>query len=92
MFKIDAIGNFLTVYSNYQVNPLFNNRIFNNIVIKYDTAVNKRPKNYWDSIRPVPLEMEELNDYKVKDSLFENRKRYDTIFQSAVGFPQQEKI
>ncbi len=77
MFKIDAIGNFLTVYSNYQVNPLFNNRIFNNIVIKYDTAVNKRPKNYWDSIRPVPLEMEELNDYKVKDSLFENRK--DTL-------------
>lgn len=81
MFRIDAIGNFLTVYSNYEINPLFSSRVFNNVVIKYDTAVNKRPKTYWDSIRPVPLEPEELNDYKVKDSLFEKRK--DSVYPRA---------
>lgn len=73
-FKIDAIGNFLTVYSDYDINPPLTRRSFGNVVIKYDTAVNKRPRNYWDSIRPVPLEAAEEKDYKLKDSIFDSRK------------------
>ncbi len=73
-FGIDAIGNFVTVYSNYLVNPSFAKNRFNNVIIRYDTAVNKRSKEYWDTIRPVPLEVEERLDYEVKDSLFEVRK------------------
>ncbi|MEP6675730.1 MAG: DUF5686 and carboxypeptidase regulatory-like domain-containing protein [Ferruginibacter sp.] len=73
-FKIDAIGNFVNVYSNYNINPTFPKKFFDNIVIKYDTAVNKRPKKYWDTVRPVPLEPEEVKDYKVKDSIFEIRR------------------
>ncbi|MEO6814214.1 MAG: DUF5686 family protein, partial [Ginsengibacter sp.] len=42
---------------------------FNRIVIKYDTAVNKKTHEYWDTTRPIPLEPEEIKDYKVKDSL-----------------------
>lgn len=68
--KVDAVGDFLTVYSNYDINPELNKKVFGNVLIKYDTAVNKRTKEYWDSIRPVPLEMAEQKDYKVKDSLF----------------------
>jgi len=68
---IDAIGNFVNVYSNYNVNPTFTKNYFDRIIIKYDTNVNKKSKDYWDSIRPVPLEKEEIKDYKVKDSLFE---------------------
>lgn len=71
---IDAIGNFVNVYSNYTVNPAFKNNFFNRVIIKYDTAVNKRPKAYWDSIRPVPLEPEERKDYQVKDSIYEVQK------------------
>ncbi len=73
-FGIDAIGNFLSVYSNYVINPTFAKNRFNNVIIKYDTGVNKKSKEYWDTIRPVPLEPEERLDYQVKDSVFEARK------------------
>jgi hypothetical protein len=73
-FGIDAIGNFVNVYSNYNINPVFGKEVFNRVIIKYDTAVNKRPKAYWDSIRPVPLEPEEKRDYLVKDSIYESQK------------------
>ncbi len=69
-FGIDAIGNFVSVYSDYKINPVFVKNRFNNVVVKYDTASNKKPIAYWDSIRPMPLEIEERLDYKVKDSLF----------------------
>jgi hypothetical protein len=77
-FGIDAIGNFLNVYSNYDVAPTFTKKTFSNVLIKYDTAVNKRSIAYWDSIRPVPLETAELKDYSVKDSIYLQNK--DSIF------------
>lgn len=69
-FGIDAIGNFVSVYSDYKINPTFAKNTFSKIIINYDTGVNKRPVIYWDSIRPVPLEPEEKIDYQVKDSVF----------------------
>jgi hypothetical protein len=71
---IDAIGNFVSVYSGYNINPVFSKKYFDNIVIKYDTGVNKKSTTYWDTIRPVPLEPEEKKDYQVKDSLFKVQK------------------
>lgn len=73
-FGIDAIGNFLTVYSDYKINPVFAKNRFNNIIINYDTAVSKKSKAYWEEVRPVPLAPEEVTDYQVKDSLFEVKK------------------
>ncbi len=70
LLKIDAVGNFLTVYSGYNINPVYQKKVFDRIFIKYDTAVNKRTKAYWDSIRPVPLEPDEQRDYRVKDSIY----------------------
>lgn len=75
---IDAVGNFLNVYNNYDIDPAFAKKYFNNIVVKYDTTVNKKPKTYWDSVRPVPLEPEEMKDYKVKDSMFQYQ--HDSVF------------
>ena len=74
LLGIDAVGNFINVYSNYSINPSFSKRYFDNIIIKYDTGVNKRPKEYWDAIRPVPLAPEEKNDYQVKDSVYQLQK------------------
>lgn len=74
MLGVDAIGNFINVYSNYNVAPAYPKNFFNNIVIRYDTAVNKKTKAYWDSTRPVPLEKEEQLDYKVKDSIYQSNK------------------
>ncbi len=71
---IDAVGNFVNVYSGYNINPVFAKKYFDNIIIKYDTALNKKPAAYWDTIRPVPLEQEEKKDYEVKDSIYNQHK------------------
>ncbi|MEO6550135.1 MAG: DUF5686 and carboxypeptidase regulatory-like domain-containing protein [Ferruginibacter sp.] len=73
-FGIDAVANFVNVYSNYNLSPVFAKKYFDKVIIKYDTGVNKKPKSYWDAIRPMPLEKEEIKDYQVKDSLYEIRK------------------
>lgn len=70
LFGFDAVGNFVNVYSDYNIEPKFSKTFFDRVIIKYDTGVNKKTVAYWDSIRPVPLETEEMRDYKVKDSLF----------------------
>ena len=80
-FGIHAVGNFVNVYANYMINPVFAKGFFDNIIIKYDTAVNKKTTAYWDSIRPVPLEKDEMKDYLIKDSVFKSRK--DSMFSSA---------
>jgi hypothetical protein len=67
---IDAVGNFVNVYSNYKVNPAYAKKYFDKIIIKYDTTVNKKSKEYWDTIRPVPLAADEQKDYQVKDSIY----------------------
>lgn len=71
IFGVEAVGNFLNVYNKYDLNPQFKKKYFNNVLVKYDTAVNKKSKQYWDSIRPVQLEQEEAKDYKIKDSVFQ---------------------
>ncbi len=73
-FGIDAIGNFVSVYSDYKINPVFAKNRFNKVIVNYDTASNKKSIAYWDTIRPVPLEKEERMDYQVKDSIFQVNK------------------
>ena len=71
---IDAVGNFVNVYSKYNLDPKFPKNYFDRVIIKYDTSVNKRTTEYWDSIRPLPLEPEEIKDYKIKDSIYQYEK------------------
>ena len=71
VMSFDIVGNFLSVYSNYNIDPKFPKKYFDNVIIKYDTGVIAKEKSYWDSIRPVPLEPEEIKDYKFKDSILE---------------------
>ncbi|HEU5053854.1 MAG TPA: DUF5686 and carboxypeptidase regulatory-like domain-containing protein [Hanamia sp.] len=70
---IRSQGYFVNVYSKYNLHPNFPEGFFDRVVIKYDSAVNKKPHSYWDSIRPVPLEPEEIKDYQTKDSVFAAR-------------------
>lgn len=67
-FGFNIVGNFVNVYSNYNLHPNFSKKYFDKTFMKYDTAAEKRSVKYWDSIRPVPLEVEEARDFKVKDS------------------------
>ncbi len=71
---VDAAGNFLTVYSDYNLKPAFTKKYFDKVIIAYDTAVNKRSIAYWDSARAVPLEKDEQKDYRVRDSVYKSNK------------------
>lgn len=66
---IAAEGNFVNIYMDYNLHPEFAPHYFNKIIVKYDTAAQKKSRAYWENIRPVPLEPEEIKDYRVKDSM-----------------------
>lgn len=74
-FGIDFVGNFVNVYSKYDTQPEWDKKYFNKVLAVYDTAVNKRSRAYWDSIRPVQLEPDEWNDYRKKDSIYDAHQR-----------------
>lgn len=65
----DFAGNFVNVYSDYNINPGFSKKYFDRIIMKYDTAFNKRDTVYWNQVRPVTLEQDEKRDFVYKDSV-----------------------
>lgn len=74
VFKVlgfEAAGNFITSYKNQQVNkPVPDEKFAERVISSYDTGANDRTVAYWDTIRPIPLETDEVRDFKVKDSLY----------------------
>ena len=68
---VEAVGNFLNVYNDYDATPQFKKKFFNNVLIRYDTAANKKTRSYWDSVRPIPLEPEEKINYIIRDSVYQ---------------------
>lgn len=69
IFGFDGYGSFVNVYSKFNLNPKFDGIFFDNTYLRYADSSNKRSKAYWDSIRPVPLEVDEISDYAKKDSM-----------------------
>jgi hypothetical protein len=65
----DFFGSFLQVYSKFNIAPEFKPKFFNNTILKFYDSSNKKTTVYWDSIRPLPLLVEEIKDYQKKDSL-----------------------
>lgn len=75
LLGFEATGNFLTSYKNQKVNePVDEHRFADRIISSYDTSANDRSISYWDTIRPVPLELDEVRDFKVKDSVYAFQK------------------
>jgi hypothetical protein len=70
----DFHGNFVQVYDKFNLDPKFEKGFFNNTLLKIYDSANKKPKEYWDTTRPVALLEEEAKDYKKKDSLEIARK------------------
>ena len=75
LLGFDFFGNFLEVYDQFNLAPRFEKKFFNNTVIKFYDSSNKKSAAYWDSIRPVPLMVEEVKDYSKKDSLEQVKKQ-----------------
>ena len=74
MFGFDAYGNFVNVYSKYDLNPSFSKAFFDNTILKYTDSSNKKPIDYWEETRPLVLQKEEADDFIKKDSLALLRK------------------
>jgi hypothetical protein len=74
IFGFDFWGNFLQVYDKFDLSPAFKRKFFDNTILKFEDSANKKTMAYWDSIRPIPLVLEEQKTYKKLDSLEEVRK------------------
>lgn len=73
-FGIKFSGKFNYVYTNYEFPLSFEKKTFGNEILSFETNANKKEDAFWNSIRPIPLTIEESNDYIKKDSLQTIRK------------------
>ncbi|WP_311196138.1 DUF5686 and carboxypeptidase regulatory-like domain-containing protein [Antarcticibacterium sp. 1MA-6-2] len=73
MFGISGDGRFTAVYSDYDFSPQLQNT-FSREVLSFAEAANKKDSLYWQTVRPVPLTTEEIEDYVRKDSIQVVRK------------------
>lgn len=78
---MDIAGNFVTTYSRQKVNePIPASRFEGKIIASYDSAATDRMASYWDTLRPVPLAEDEVQDFHKKDSLYTAiRTRSDSL-------------
>ncbi|MEM6965330.1 MAG: DUF5686 family protein, partial [Bacteroidota bacterium] len=68
-FGFKMKGDFTAIFKDYNLNPTFEEGYFNNEILVFTEGANEKSLEYWDSIRPVPLTVEETDDYIKKDSL-----------------------
>ena len=78
-FKVDFLGfkfngRFSSAYSEYDFEPNFTDKTFTNQVLSFEENATEKDSVYWKSIRPVPLTVEEVKDYQIKDSIKVVRK------------------
>lgn len=64
-FKFE--GYYLSVFNNYNLNPVFADRYFNGERMRVDTFATGRDTIYWRKTRPVPLTKQEQTDYTKKE-------------------------
>ncbi|WP_299766514.1 DUF5686 and carboxypeptidase regulatory-like domain-containing protein [uncultured Dokdonia sp.] len=67
-------GRFTAGYSDYNFEPNFTKKSFTNEVLSFADEANKKDSLYWEEKRPVPLTLEETDDYLKKDSIQVIRK------------------
>ena len=66
-------GYFISVYKDYDLNPSFTKKEFNE-VLKITAGVNKKDSVFWQQERPVPLTLEEETDYRKKTILAKKKE------------------
>jgi hypothetical protein len=74
IFGFDFWGNFLQVYDKFNLDPTFKKKFFDHTILKFEDSANKKTMAYWDSIRPIPLVIEEKKTYRKLDSLEDERR------------------
>ncbi len=75
---IKGDGMYVSVNSNYIIDPDFPKHFFTNEIMKVNDDANKKDSSYWKEYRPIPLTTEEEYDYRKRDSIarLKNSKPY----------------
>jgi hypothetical protein len=66
---IKGDGRFTAVYSNYKFNEGLTKKDFGRELVAFEDNANKKDSLFWQTVRPVPLTIEESTDYVKKDSI-----------------------
>lgn len=69
IFTFKMNGRFTYVYSNFEFPEKFDKKTFTSEVLKFEENANKKDDTFWNTIRPVPLTVEESADYVKKDAI-----------------------
>ncbi len=81
-FGFHGNGNFIGVYSGYEINPGHAKKVYRSGIMKINDDANNKDRDYWENIRPVPLTVEEKRDYQKRDSLMvikESKEYLDSL-------------
>ena len=70
IFKFKGYGSYLETLSNYNLSPRFSDKDFPADILHITKLANSKDSTYWNTIRSEPLTLEEITDYKKKDSIF----------------------
>jgi hypothetical protein len=73
LFGFRIGGYFISVYKNYDLNPILNKKDFKE-VLRITRSATKNDSNFWAQERPIPLTIEEKTDYKKKEVLAAKRE------------------
>ena len=74
MFGMTFNGKYTHVYSNYVFHDKFEKNAFGRELAIIEENSAKKDTAYWNSTRPVPLTIDEVADYKKKDSILAFKK------------------
>ncbi len=58
-----------SIISDYQIDPELESKFFDREIIAIDDSAVTQDSSYWELVRPIPLTVEEIEDYQFKDSL-----------------------
>ncbi|WP_264566869.1 DUF5686 and carboxypeptidase regulatory-like domain-containing protein [Flavobacterium sp. N3904] len=82
MMGVNISGKFTYVYSNFEFEPKFDKKTFTKEVLSFQENANKKGDEFWNTIRPVPLTIEETTDYSKKDIL--QTKKKSQVYQDSI--------
>lgn len=68
-FAFEGEGNFSSVFSDYNTEPVFEKNTFSSTVFEAEESAIKADTAFWNEKRPIALTKEEKKDYITKDSL-----------------------
>ena len=74
IFGMKFTGKFTHVFSNYVFKDDFEKKTFGKEIVTFAENANKKETSFWTATRPVPLTVEEENNYVRKDSIQNVRK------------------